>query len=201
MWIDTLADLEREESHALVQFALLLSGVSSGFPLANHFDLPDSQSTDSISQAPPMWAHASLSQDGFYRKGLWVEYPLISLPFNLQGALLCMCGWEGLLTSRMRNMWSGQGPATSLHCPALLISEFRFTGNDCLIGLLWWDPSTSCLKSRHHCLVTNLRGSIVSLLNIMSAICFLNMPFFILRKFPVLILLRVFFSFSFMNGY
>ena len=174
--------------------------MSSGLPLASRFDLPGSQSTLSVAQDPSTWAHASLSQDGVYRKGLRVAYPLISLPFDLQGALLCMCCWEGPLTSRMRNMWSGQGPATSLHCPALLILEFRFTGNDCLIGLPWWDPSTCCLKSRHPCLVTNLRGRVVPLLTIMSAICFLNMPFFILRKFPVLILLRVF-SFSFMNGY
>ena len=67
MWIDTLADLEREESHALVQFALLLSGVSSGFPLANHFDFPGFQSTFDVSQDPPMCLHASLSQDGFYK--------------------------------------------------------------------------------------------------------------------------------------
>ena len=65
MWIDTLADLEREESHALVQFALLLSGVSSGFPLANHFDLPGSESVFGISQDLSMCSHASLSQDGF----------------------------------------------------------------------------------------------------------------------------------------
>ena len=119
---------------------------------------------------------------------------MISLPFDLRGALLCMCGWEGLLTSRMRNMWSSQGPATSLNCPALLILEFQFTGSGCLISLLYY-PSTSCLKSRHHCLVTNLRGKVVSLLNIMSAICFLYMPFFILRKFPALIFLRFLFSF------
>ena len=161
--------------------------MSSGFSLANHVHLPGSQSTVTTSQDPPCGC-----TDAFYCKGLWVEYPLISLPFDLRGALLCMCGWEGLLTLRMRNMWSSQGPATSLNCPALLIWEFQFTGNGCLISLLYY-PSTSCLKSRHHCLVTNLRGKVVSLLNIMSAIWFLYMPFFILRKFPALILLRFFF--------
>ena len=48
------------------QFELLSWGISSGFPLANHFDLPGSQSTFDVSQDPPMCLHASLSQDGFY---------------------------------------------------------------------------------------------------------------------------------------
>ena len=45
----------------------LIWGISPSFPLANHFDL--SGSIFGISQDPPMWAHASLNQDGFYRKG------------------------------------------------------------------------------------------------------------------------------------
>ena len=51
-----------------------------------------------------MCAHASLSQEGLYRRGLWVEYPLALAHFDLQGAVLLMCGWGGLLTSRVRNM-------------------------------------------------------------------------------------------------
>ena len=74
---------------------------------------------------------ASLSQDGFYRKGLWVAwYQLASLPFDLQGAFLCKWGWGGLLTSGMRSLWSGQGPALFLNCSAILILEFWFTGNE-----------------------------------------------------------------------
>ena len=39
-----------------------------------------------------MYAHASLSQDGFYRKGIWVEHPLTELFCGLQEAFLHMCG-------------------------------------------------------------------------------------------------------------
>lgn len=49
------------------QSELLLWGVSSGLPLANHFDFPGFQSTFDVSQDPPMCLHASLSQDGFYK--------------------------------------------------------------------------------------------------------------------------------------
>ena len=38
----------------------------------NHFGLPCSQSIFGISQDPPKCAQASLSQNGFYRKGIWV---------------------------------------------------------------------------------------------------------------------------------
>ena len=37
-----------------------------------------------------------------------------ALPFDPQGAFLRTCSRGGLLTSRTRNMWSGQGPAPSL---------------------------------------------------------------------------------------
>ena len=65
-------------------------GDVSGFPLANHF--PGSQPILGVSQDPPMYAHASLSQDGFYRKGIWVEHPLTELFFGLQEGFLHMCG-------------------------------------------------------------------------------------------------------------
>ena len=82
-----------------------------------------------------MWVHTSLSQGGFHGKGLWVEYPLASLPFGLQGAFLHMCGQGSLLTSRRRNMWSGQGPASPLNCPATLVFSFLSTGNESPVTL------------------------------------------------------------------
>ena len=98
------------------------------------FNLPGSQTIFGISQDPPMCVNTSLSQGGFYRKGIWVEHPLASLPLaslplaplplNLQGTFLCMCGEGGFLTWRMRNMWSGQGPVSSLNCLAILFLEF-----------------------------------------------------------------------------
>ena len=60
-WIDTQVDSERDRV-ALMAFELLLRGISSDFPLANHFDLPDSQSILGISQDPAMCAHISLGQ-------------------------------------------------------------------------------------------------------------------------------------------
>ena len=50
---------------------------------------------------------------------------------------LHLCSLRGLLTMRMRNMWSGQGLAASLNCPALLLLEFRSTGNESPITLPW----------------------------------------------------------------
>ena len=49
------------------QFELLLWGISSGFPLASHFDLLGSQSIFGISQDPSNCVCPSLSQDGAYR--------------------------------------------------------------------------------------------------------------------------------------
>ena len=87
------------------QFKSLIWGISSMFPLTNHFDLSDSESIFGVSQAFPMCAHASLSQDGFYQRGLCVG--LVTWhdsPFDLQGAFLHVCSREGLLTSRMRSL-------------------------------------------------------------------------------------------------
>ena len=101
--------------------------MSSGFPLANHLALPDSESELGVSQDPLMCAHASLSRDGFYCKGLWVVsityYEVVPPSLsNLQGAFLHMYGWGSLLTLRMRNkqsLLSEQDPAWSHHGPAV----------------------------------------------------------------------------------
>ena len=94
-------------------------------PLANHFDFPGSQFIFGISQGPPVCAHVSLSQDRSYCKDLWVDkYHLPSLPFDVQGVFLCMCGHGGLLTLRMSNMRLGQGPASSFNCLVFLSCSF-----------------------------------------------------------------------------
>ena len=49
-----------------------------------------------------MYVHASLNQDGFYPKGVASTEPFLS-----------MRGQGGLLTLRIRTMWSGLVPATS----------------------------------------------------------------------------------------
>ena len=51
-----------------------------------------------------------------------------------------MCSRGGVLTWRMRNTWSllsGQGPASSLNCPAIDILEFQLAGDDSPIALHW----------------------------------------------------------------
>ena len=42
----------------------------------------------------------------------------------------CMCGGGSLLTSKVRNMWSEQGLAIFLNCPAILILEFLSMRNE-----------------------------------------------------------------------
>lgn len=77
-----------------------------------------------------MCVHASFSPNGYYHRGL-----LESLPFDFQGAS-CACHREGLLIARMRNMWFGQGPSSTLNCPAVLVLELLSMGNDSPITLL-----------------------------------------------------------------
>lgn len=48
-----------------------------------------------------------------------------------------MCDWGGLLTSEMRNMWSGLGPASSVKCPVILVLGYWSIGNDSPIALHW----------------------------------------------------------------
>ena len=121
VWIDRQTQRESPQVAPSWKSELLLEGISSKSPLDNHFDLPVLQSIVAISQCLPMYVHTTLSQHGFYWKGLWVEHPLTSTRFGLQGAFLWGCGREGLLTWRMRTIWSGQGPASSLNCPAILV--------------------------------------------------------------------------------
>ena len=55
MWIDHTSELrERVPITPSWQLKSLTGGISSAFPLANHFDLPGSQSIFGVSQDPPM---------------------------------------------------------------------------------------------------------------------------------------------------
>ena len=56
MQIETRAKPGRVRVTPSWQFELLLWAISSGFPLANRFDLPGSESMFDISQDPPMCA-------------------------------------------------------------------------------------------------------------------------------------------------
>ena len=109
----------------------------SGYHLANHFYLPGSQSIFGLSQDPCVCAHTSLSQWILLQRHMGRTSLNITSPFDLQGAFLRMCGSQALLTSGMRNMWSGKDPAFTLNCPAFLILEFLSTGNESPIALSW----------------------------------------------------------------
>ena len=91
-----------------------------------------------VYQDPPICVHASLGHDRFYWGDLWVTWSeLTILSFDLQGDFLYMWGQGGLPTLRMRNMWSGKGPASSLNCPAILVLELWFKGNKSPVTLPW----------------------------------------------------------------
>ena len=47
--------------------------------------------------------------------------------------------WSGvLLPSRTRNKGSGQGPASSLNCSAILVLEFQSAEKESPVALPWW---------------------------------------------------------------
>ena len=85
------------------QFELLLWGISSGFPLISHLNLPGSESIFGVSQilscvhtrfAQPRWIPPQRLM------GSWRQ--LASFSFGPQGVFLRMCGQGRLLSLRMR---------------------------------------------------------------------------------------------------
>ena len=104
--------------------------------------LPGSASLFGVSQGSPMCACASLSQDGFQGRGLLVAgityYGAVPPPFVTSQEL---SGPEGLLDFKNEKyvvsyLLSGQGPASSLDCPVLIL-EYWSTGNESPIALPW----------------------------------------------------------------
>ena len=57
------------------QFKSFIWGISSGFPLTNHFDLPGSWSIFGISQDSPVCMHAPLGQGNSTRKAYKEDIP------------------------------------------------------------------------------------------------------------------------------
>ena len=119
------------------QFQSLIWGSSSVFPLSNHFALPGSGSTFGVSQDLPMCARASLSQDGFHRRGLWVsERLLASLPFWPPTSLSVHV--QSRRSPDFKNeeyvasyLLSGQGPPPlSIVLLSIPVSEYRSTRNE-----------------------------------------------------------------------
>ena len=88
----------RDRVASLWQFKLLIWGISSGFLLAKHFDLPGSKSVIVISQDPPVCAPTPPGQDGFYWRSLW-ELSITSLLTSKESSCECVVGeaswlWE-----------------------------------------------------------------------------------------------------------
>ena len=91
-----------------------------------------------------MCARTSLSQDGFHRRGLWVVgityYGVAPPPFLTSKELPSR---EGLLDFKNEKyvvsyLLSGQGAASSLNCPAILVLENQSTGNESPIAYPGW---------------------------------------------------------------
>ena len=134
---DTQADSERVPLSW--QFELLLWDISSGFPMANYIYLPGSRSISGISQDPPMWAHSSRSQDGFYLRGLWIV-SITPLLTSKEPVYIVQSGRSSDFKKEkygVSYLLSGQSPASSPTCPAINILEFQSTGNESPITLPW----------------------------------------------------------------
>ena len=129
-------------------FEWLWWGIFSMFPLANHFDLPGSQVLFGVSQDLPLCAHASLSQDGFYQKGIWKYHPLSLLPVWPARNIFWACVvWEVSWFQNEKRCGLGRAQPPRLNCPAILVLEFLSIGNESPVTLPWEGPSASCLRT------------------------------------------------------
>ena len=139
MWIDTWGNIQRESPWVAPswQFELVLWDISFGFPLANHYNLPGSQSIFGISQDPSTCAHGSLSQEGSFQRGVLLEHPLTLLPLLPARSLFCACVIGEVSWLWIEKYVSEQGPASFCNCPAILVLEFWSVENESPIALLW----------------------------------------------------------------
>ena len=131
--------------------------ISSRFPLADHTDLPGSQPIFGISRIFPCVCTHFLAKMDLTEKACGEGTSLDMTP--LHGAFSVHVWSKRSPDFEKRNMWSGQGPPSSLNCPAILILEFRSTGNESRIVLPWaemgwargrvggWGRSASCLSA------------------------------------------------------
>ena len=122
------------------------------FPLASHFDFPNSESVFDISHGPPMYACIFLSQDGFYWRGLWVGWHHLlwgDIPsFDFQRAFLHTCSQGGLLDFKVEEyvvfyLLSGQDSAP---LSLLLFWSICPQGIDSLGPIYLLPPSHSARK-------------------------------------------------------
>ena len=113
-WTDWLTELKRKnstvhvdrdrdrlrESHWVATswwFESLLWGISSRFPLADHFDFPGSLSIFGTSQDLPMCAKHLLAKMDSTQEACGYSVPWHYTPVDIQGAFLCTCVLGGFL--------------------------------------------------------------------------------------------------------
>lgn len=129
------------------QFKSLIWGISYNFPLANHFDLPHSQSLSGISQDPFVCTHLLAKMDPT-TKAFGQSIPWHGNPLGLQGAFLCTCGAgkSSDFVNEKYMVWAR--PASSLNHQAALIlgvSVNREWISNCFTLAGEGGPSASCL--------------------------------------------------------
>ena len=89
-----------------------------------------------------MRAHASLSQDGFYRKDIWVEHPLTEFLLGLQGAFLRVSSQRSPdFVNEKYVVWTGP------RLLALTVLLFSHVGVSIHRKWTLGGPSTSCLNT------------------------------------------------------
>ena len=130
--------------------------------MGHFFQVPSDQSSSfawlwvciCYNSESPLCVHASLSQDGFQRRGLWEGWQHLlwggaPFLFGPWGAFLHMHSWEGLLDLKNEKyvvslslIWAGL--SSSLFLPLSLSWSICPQGTD--FSCLAWGPSISCLS-------------------------------------------------------
>lgn len=150
-------ELRKSQSRPHSGFELLLWGIFFWFHLANHFDLSGSQSGLDVSQDPPMWARAPLSQDAFYHKGLGVKGLLTHNSLVASKESFCACVVRKSPDENEQYEVTGGAQPPCLNCPAILVLVNRLTiwvilvsvhWIESPVALPWGGPSTSCLSRK-----------------------------------------------------
>ena len=133
----------RERVTSSRYFKSLIWGISSRFPLGNHFDFPGSESLSGPFRvcphiSEPRWILAKRPMGSF-----------TPLPFWPPRRFLVR---KDSLTLRMRNMWSfiWVGLSLSYYSPVIFILEYRSTQTNSSCSL--WDPFISCFRFTMLCL-------------------------------------------------
>ena len=139
---ETYRQIQKESCWVSWQFELLLWGISSGFPLANYFGLPGSESIFGISQDPPCVRTLRSLVAKMDPTSVWVEPPLTLLPLTSAGSLLCACVLGEVFWLQK---WEVCGRGRAQPSPLIVLlfsSEFRYAESTLAegMGVGWGGP-------------------------------------------------------------